>query len=281
MEVCSYPNAKINLGLHITEKRLDGFHNIETVFYPIVNFFDKLTIVRNKEKMLLNISNLKIDGDWETNLCVKAYRLLQEDFELPDVHIFLEKNIPIGSGLGGGSSDAAFLLKAVRFMFKLDLTDKQLMNYAAKIGSDCAFFIKNIPMFATGRGEILTETTINLSEYYLVLVKPDIHISTKEAYSLVTPKKRDFSLKEKIENTPIEKWKDFLVNDFEEFLFDKYPVIRLIKQELYEAGALYASMTGSGSAIYGIFRYKSETEVLNSSKIIYKDYLYYPLIEYH
>lgn len=248
-----YPNAKINLGLNIVEKRPDGYHNIETVFYPI-GLCDILEVVPSETctDYSFSSSGIAIDGDPEDNLIVKAYHLLRSGYQFPAVDISLVKQIPFGAGLGGGSSDAAFMLKALNEMFGLKATPLRLEKLAAKLGADCPVFIKNKPVFATGIGNVFKSIKLSLKGKFLVLVKPNIHVSTPEAYSLVAPEKPEVSLVEHIQR-PIAEWKDVIKNDFEKSVFAKYPAIEEIKNNLYEMGAVYASMSGSGSSVYGIF----------------------------
>ncbi len=248
----TFPNAKINIGLNIVEKRLDGYHNIETLFYPIP-LKDALEIVpSNGEKHTFHSSGILLEGDPDKNLVMKALYLLQKDFEIPALDVYLEKAIPFGAGLGGGSADAAFMLKMLNEFLILNLSDSQLESYASKIGADCSFFIKDKPAFASGIGDILEPVEFSLKGYFLVLVKPDIHISTPEAYALITPQKPEFSIKEQIKK-PVNEWKNGIVNDFEKSIFVKYTAIAGIKEQLYAKGALYASMSGSGSSVFGIF----------------------------
>ncbi|HKC37232.1 MAG TPA: 4-(cytidine 5'-diphospho)-2-C-methyl-D-erythritol kinase [Chitinophagaceae bacterium] len=248
----SFPNCKINLGLNIVNKRSDGYHDIETVFFP-VHLKDALEIVK-KEKIEFSTSGSPIDGEQENNLCLKAYVLLKKDFlTLPAIQMYLHKAIPIGAGLGGGSADGAFTLKLLNKKFDLDLSEKQLMKYAIQLGSDCPFFILNKPCFATGRGEILEQVELDLSSYKIFIVHPGIHISTAWAFANIKPSRPARSIKE-ITTKDIETWKEELKNDFEIPAFVQYPELKKIKDELYNAGAVYASMSGSGSAIYGIFR---------------------------
>ncbi|MDD3320330.1 MAG: 4-(cytidine 5'-diphospho)-2-C-methyl-D-erythritol kinase [Paludibacter sp.] len=249
----SYPNAKINIGLNVVEKRLDGYHNIETVFYPIglcdvleVDFSETCT------DYSFSSSGITIDGDPEDNLIVKAYRLLRSKYQFPAVDISLLKQIPFGAGLGGGSADAAFMLKALNELFNLKITPKRLEILAAKLGADCPVFIRNKPAFATGIGNAFISIDLSLNGYFLLLVKPDIHVSTPEAYSLVVPEKPEFSLQELIK-APVSEWKSTIKNDFEKSVFKTHPVIEKIKFQLYDMGAKYASMSGSGSSVYGIF----------------------------
>ena len=245
-----FPNAKINIGLSITDRRADGYHNLESVFYPI-RLHDAFEVVESDEFSFTS-SGLAIPGNVDSNLCVKAYHLLAADFSLPLVHIHLHKHVPIGAGLGGGSSDAAFFLKLMNDKFELSLSVEHLETYASRLGADCPFFIKNKPAFATGIGDQLQEISLDLSSYYLVLVTPDVHISTAEAYIGVNPATSVYSLLESIQK-PVSMWKNFISNDFEKHLFEAYPQIRALKSSLYEAGALYATMTGSGSSVVGIF----------------------------
>lgn len=255
----AFPNAKINLGLNITEKRSDGFHNIETVFYP-VQWCDALEVLklevggrRLEEKINFNSSGLGIEGDGKNNLCVKAFELLDKDFDLPPVKMHLHKVIPTGAGLGGGSSDAAFTLKLLDEVFDLKLDNNVLKDYALQLGSDCSFFVENVPVVAYGRGELMEKINLSLKEYFILIVKPAVHISTADAYSLVKPKPPAKSLKEIIQ-LPVEEWKATLTNDFEESVIKQFPVIAEIKDNMYAQGAIYASMSGSGSAVYGIFK---------------------------
>ena len=247
----AFPNCKINLGLNIVSKRNDGYHDIETFFYP-VQLKDALEIIE-KENIQFSISGSLVDGEYSDNLCLKAYQLLKNDFpKLAPIQMHLHKAIPIGAGLGGGSADAAFTLKLLNKKFDLSLPEKQLMKYALQLGSDCPFFISNKACFATGRGEILEQINLDLSPFKIIVVYPGIHISTSWAFSKVTPVVPVKSIKEIIQQ-PISTWKEELKNDFEKPVFTKYPEIKKIKEELYKEGAVYASMSGSGSAVYGIF----------------------------
>ena len=252
----TFPNAKINLGLNIVEKRPDGYHNLETIFYPIA-LQDILEITPRKsdatEKYTLTMYDAPFDGNIDDNLVIKAYNALAAEHTLPPLDFFLYKKIPTGAGLGGGSADAAFALKMINDIAALSLCDEELEKYAARIGADCAFFVRNKPAFATGIGNILTPAEVSLAGYTLVLVKPEIHISTKDAYAQVTPAQPSISIKE-IVKRPIAEWRTQLVNDFEKSVFAKYPEVEAIKEKLYETGAEYASMSGSGSAFFGIFK---------------------------
>lgn len=251
-----FPNAKINIGLNVTEKRGDGYHNIESIFYP-VNWCDAIETLKTKGSGDLNLKTLGIPvpGNTNDNLCAKAYHLLNAKYKLPSVDIWLLKCIPMGAGLGGGSADAAFFLKQLNELFKLNLSTEELKTYASQIGSDCTFFIDNTPALASGKGDIITPVKLNLCNYSISIVYPQIHINTKNAYSLVRPQKKLNSLSEAI-LSPIHTWKEKIVNDFEEPIFREYPRLLEIKNRLYTEGALYASMSGSGSAIYGIFEKK-------------------------
>ncbi|WP_143962303.1 4-(cytidine 5'-diphospho)-2-C-methyl-D-erythritol kinase [Litoribacter populi] len=246
----SFPNAKINLGLYVTSKRKDGYHEIETCMVPIP-LFDALEIIPGK-KTEFTTTGLSIPGKEGDNLILKGLKLMRKDFnELPHVHVHLHKNIPMGAGLGGGSADGAFALNTFNTLFDLHLESWFLEDYAAQLGSDCPFFIENTPKIATGRGEILEPIEIDLKGKWILLINPNIHIGTKEAYQGLTPKKPAKPLKEVLGNTSL--WKDDLVNDFETSVFAQHPQIQEIKDSLYEEGAYYASMSGSGATVYGLF----------------------------
>jgi 4-diphosphocytidyl-2-C-methyl-D-erythritol kinase len=249
----AFPNAKINLGLQVTGRRPDGYHNLETFFYP-VPLSDMLEVVPGNS-FHFRATGLVLDAVPDKNLVVRAYDLLRKEFDLPPVQIHLHKVIPFGAGLGGGSADAAFMLKMINEMFSLGLTPEALKSYAAGIGADCPFFIDNLPAFASGTGNILTPSGINLDDYHLVIVKPPYGVSTAEAYRSITPRKPAVPLTE-ILARPADEWKELLVNDFEEPVFSLYPGIRELKERLYRSGAVYASMSGSGSAVFGLFRDK-------------------------
>jgi 4-diphosphocytidyl-2-C-methyl-D-erythritol kinase len=253
-----FPNAKINIGLNVTEKRPDGFHNIETIFYPI-RLSDILEINTSDTIKFANTGLVVEPKNFESNLCYKAYQLLQHDFDLAPVNIHLHKITPFGAGLGGGSSDASFSLKALNTLFKLDLSNQELIRYAGKIGSDCPFFIVNKPVYAEGKGEILNEIDLNLKGYYLVIIHPEVHVNTAHAYSRIKPAKPEFSIKELIKQ-PLNEWKQLIKNDFEKSVFQEHPELKDIKEKLYDLGALYASMSGSGSAIYGIFDHRPDLQ---------------------
>ena len=250
-----FPNCKINLGLNIIRKRNDGYHDLETVFYPVA-IKDALEIIPG-QKMGFQVSGFEVKGSVDDNLCVKAYELLKKDFpELPLLNIYLHKAIPMGAGLGGGSSDCAFMLPLINKKFHLNISNATLLEYSLQLGSDCPFFIVNQPRFATGRGENLLTVDVDFSKYKMVLINPGIHVSTREAFSRLVPAPPQKSIKEIIAQ-PVTTWKDELVNDFEKSVFELFPEIKKIKKDLYEAGAIYASMTGSGSTIFGIFEMKA------------------------
>lgn len=248
----SFPNAKINIGLNVVSKRADGYHNLETVFYP-VKLADALELVES-EKTAFSSSGIQIDGALENNLVVKACQVLQQKFDLPTVHLHLHKIIPFGAGLGGGSADAAFTLKMLNDYFSLDLSHGQLEKYAAALGADCPFFIRNKPTFAHGIGDQFEPVELDLSAYEIIILKPEFSVGTADAYRNIVPQKSDFDLR-KIAQLPIEEWKDQIQNDFEKSVFPQFPQIEFLKNLLYENGAVYASMSGSGSAVYGIFRH--------------------------
>ncbi|QKZ11922.1 4-(cytidine 5'-diphospho)-2-C-methyl-D-erythritol kinase [Spirosoma sp. KUDC1026] len=245
-----FPNAKINIGLRITEKRADGFHNLQSCFYP-VGWTDALEIIPADE-FSFSSSGIPIPGDPARNLCVKAYALVKADYSLPPVQMHLHKNVPIGAGLGGGSADAAFALTMLNDRFGLNLTTHQLEEYARQLGSDCAFFIQNKPMYCLEKGDVFEGIDTDLTGYYIVLVYPNLGISTAEAYAGVRPQQPAESLRSQLEQ-PITNWRKIIHNDFEDSLFPRYPLLKRLKEQLYELGAVYASMSGSGSTVYGIF----------------------------
>ena len=251
----SFPNGKINIGLNIIRKRPDAYHDLETIFYPIP-LSDILEFVPGQSTSF-NSYGEKIPGESHDNICLSAYKLLKADFpSLPPLSIHLFKNIPIGAGMGGGSSDAAFMLIMLNDHFQLGISGAELNVYASKLGSDCAFFIRNRPSFGSGRGEIVESINLNLTDYSMVLVNPFIPISTGWAYTKINPSGRPSGLKQLIE-LPLREWKDKIGNDFEEPVFRTYPLLKRIKDRFYEKGAIYASMSGSGSALYGIFNKNS------------------------
>jgi 4-diphosphocytidyl-2-C-methyl-D-erythritol kinase len=261
--VVIFSNCKINLGLHVIEKRPDGFHNVETCFYPIP-FYDVIEIIP-ATAFQFTTTGLAIPGDVTNNLCVKAYQLLKSEYGIPYVHLHLQKNIPMGAGIGGGSANAAYTLLLLNKKFQLNLPIELLENYAAQLGSDCAFFIRNIPCLGSGRGELLqpikteTDTDFSLKDYQIVLLFPNIAIGTKEAFAGIIPRMPKQGIANIIK-LPITAWKDCLQNDFESTVFALHPVLQQYKNSLYQLGAIYASMSGSGSTIYGIFSKEIELE---------------------
>lgn len=244
-----YPNAKINLGLNILNQRDDGYHNIKSIFYPLFNYKDILEINYSKEFRFIN-TGIPIPG--EVNLCELAWRLLKDRFNIENVIIHLHKIIPIGAGLGGGSSDASFTLKALNYLFDLNLSNQELKDYAVILGADCPFFIENSPRIVTGIGDVMNDVSIDLSRYRIKLFYSNIHVSTKEAYQNIIFNESNSSL-EDVLRLPVSEWKKYLRNDFEDVIFSRFPRLKETKRRVYENGAIYASMTGTGSAIYGVF----------------------------
>lgn len=266
-----FPKAKINLGLRITGKRSDGYHDIETVFYP-VNLCDALELVADSkwaERDTLSLSGFELPGNKEDNIVLRAVTRLREAYPIPFLRIHLHKSIPSGAGLGGGSSDAAFMIRAVNRTFGLSLNIDELKVIAAGLGSDCPFFIDCQPSFASGKGEILSPVRDVLPGFYTVLVNPGISVSTKEAYKNCTPSKPEKSLQELISH-PVSEWKDLIINDFEKTIFLIHPQIKSIKQVLYSSGAIFSSMSGSGSTVYGIFYKKPEIPLNLRKYVIYE-----------
>jgi 4-diphosphocytidyl-2-C-methyl-D-erythritol kinase len=247
----NFPNAKINLGLQITQKRADGYHNLESFFYPVA-WQDALEIVESS-RLQFTTSGIAIPADGKDNLCLRAYQLFKLDFDLPAVHIHLHKVIPTGAGLGGGSADAAFTLKMLNQLFDLKLTTSQLVDYARKLGSDCAFFVANQAQYCFEKGDKFADLPIDLSGKLLGLVYPTIAISTAEAYGKIIADSSRPPLKELLVNNDLKVWQGLIVNDFEGALFPNYPILKDIKQKLIDLGAVYAAMSGSGSTLLGIF----------------------------
>ena len=244
--------CKINLGLNIVERRPDGYHNLQTIFYP-VPLFDELTIREGEDEDVLTLGGNPLEGDVQDNLVLRAVRLLrQEGFSVPPLHIDLKKVIPSGAGLGGGSSDAACMVRSVAELYGLSLSEEQMKKLVSKLGADCPFFVNPRPLYAEGIGDVLTPISLGLSGWYLALVKPDVHVSTREAYAGVRPYQPACSLLETAK-LPVGQWPGRMVNDFEESIFESHPLLSEIKQELYHQGAAYASMSGSGSTIFGLF----------------------------
>jgi 4-diphosphocytidyl-2-C-methyl-D-erythritol kinase len=247
-----FPNVKINLGLYITEKRPDGFHNLSSLFYP-VQWTDALeAITTDNQELNFTSSGNPIPGDVSKNLVVKAYHLLSADFQLPGMRVHLHKNLPMGAGLGGGSSDGAFMLQLINAKAELGLSNTQLQSYAAQLGSDCPFFILNRPCLVSGRGEIIEPIDFSLAGHYIVILMPPLTVGTAEAYSWIKPAQPTDALRD-ILSSPISEWKNRLRNDFEEPVSLRHPLIRELKELLYAEGAVYASMSGSGAALFGIF----------------------------
>ena len=249
-----FPNCKINLGLRIVSKRTDGCHDIETVMYPVENLCDALEILRyDCEDIEFSVSGIRIDGAVEKNICLKAYRVVQREYpQVRGVYMHLHKAIPMGAGLGGGSSDAAYVIRELSDLFGLRIDQSQMERMAAEVGSDVPFFVANRPALATGRGERLEPVDRLLAGWQLVLVKPPISVGTAEAYAGVTPRRSERLLTDILHRTPIEQWRECVVNDFEPSVFSRYPIIARIKSDLYRLGAVYASMSGSGSTVFGI-----------------------------
>jgi 4-diphosphocytidyl-2-C-methyl-D-erythritol kinase len=245
-----FPFAKINIGLEVLRKRPDNFHDLETIFYPL-NLCDILEINKS-DNFNFTLSGIQIGEGIDENLVVKAYQLLQTDYDLPPVCIHLHKQIPTGAGLGGGSSDAAFTLTGLNVLFNLNLDKKQLMDYASILGSDCAFFLFNHPVFAEGKGNVISEIEIDLKRFSLVLIKPHFSVSTSDAYRGIEPKIPEYLLKESVK-LPVNRWKRRVENRFEKSVFVNFPELSAIKEKLYEMGAVFASMSGSGSSVFGLF----------------------------
>ncbi|MBR1548229.1 MAG: 4-(cytidine 5'-diphospho)-2-C-methyl-D-erythritol kinase [Prevotella sp.] len=255
----TFPIAKINLGLNVVERRADGYHNLQTVFYPI-GINDALEVQPMAAEFPsdvdcdLKVTNISIDGDEQKNLVVRAYQLMKQDFpSLPRIHAHLWKGIPTQAGMGGGSSDCAYMIRLINQMFALQLTDEQMIEYAARLGADCAFFIKSCPCYAEGIGERLVPIDLNLSGWHIAIVRPDIPVSTREAFSLIRPHYPAENCHEVVMQ-PVDTWRGRLVNDFEDSVFALHPEIGDIKQKLYDLGAVYAAMSGSGSSLFGLFR---------------------------
>lgn len=252
----AFPNAKINIGLYVTRKRSDGYHDLETVFFPVYAIRDALEVVPSGSgETQLHISGLSVAGDLTSNLVWKGWQLLKEKFRdrIPGLDIYLNKAIPMGAGLGGGSADGAFLLQLLNDYCALGLTRAELCDVALQLGSDCPFFVYNTPQFAQGRGELMTPLQLDLSAYTIEVVHPEVHIATSKAFSMITPKAAPVDLRN-LADIPVNEWKELISNDFEYPIFHHYPELRKVKADLYERGAVYASMSGSGSAFFGLFR---------------------------
>jgi 4-diphosphocytidyl-2-C-methyl-D-erythritol kinase len=255
-----FPNAKINLGLWITSKRPDGYHNIETIFHPVYQLCDILEVISHSEKEdVFTSSGLVIDGPQSDNLILKALKLIREYAPVPPLKIHLHKTIPFGAGLGGGSADASFMLRLLNEQYQLNLSVQTLETMAARLGADCPVFIKNKPVLAKGIGNEFSPINLSLSPLWLQIVIPSIHVPTAHAYSNISPFRPACALEDLI-SRPVENWKTSINNSFEASVFEKHPKIRSIKERLYDHGALYASMSGSGSAVFGLFKQKPEKE---------------------
>ena len=262
-----FPNAKINLGLNIVRKRPDGYHDIETVFYPIP-LCDALEVVP-AQATTFRQSGIPVNLPAEKNLVMKALAKLQAHYEIPQLAIHLMKAIPFGAGIGGGSADAAFMLRLLRDVAKLPIENARLEQLASELGADCAFFIRDVPAFATGIGNQLEPVALDLSDYYLCLVKPEVAVSTAEAYAEAKPCKPTKSLKELVQ-LPVREWKNAVVNDFEASIFPKYPEIAEVKERMYAAGAVYAAMSGSGSSVFGIFEAPTDLKASFSGYFVWE-----------
>jgi 4-diphosphocytidyl-2-C-methyl-D-erythritol kinase len=261
-----FPNAKINIGLNIITRRPDGYHDLETIFYPVM-IKDALEIVV-ADKLGFEPSGLEIPGRVEDNLCIKGYYLVRRDFDIPPVKIHLHKHIPIGAGLGGGSADAAFFIRLLDQKFNLGMSTDQMLGYARQLGTDCAFFIQNKAVFAFDKGDEFEPIKLDLSSYKIVVVMPPVQVSTSEAYGGVEPAPVEQSLMELIDK-PVKEWKNFVKNDFETSVFKNHPVIRGIKATMYEAGAIYASMSGSGASVFGIFAQTPDLHELEKTNQVF------------
>ncbi len=270
-----FPNAKINLGLNVVSRRADGYHNIETIFYPIglkdaleiIPMQTKASATQNKSYRFFE-SGMEIGGNLEDNLVIRAWKVVKKECDIPPIDIHLLKKIPFGAGLGGGSSDAAFMLKLLNTHFSLGYSEEDLRQRASTIGADCPFFVVNKPAFASGIGEHLEEIVLSLDNYFFVLIKPNCFISTQTAYAMVTPTSPTVSLKEIIKH-PVSEWKETMKNDFEASVFKKFPEICNIKEKLYDLGAIYASMSGSGSSVFALFESEIEIEKYFSKQFVW------------
>lgn len=270
-----FPNAKVNLGLNIVSKRDDGYHNIETIFYPI-GLKDALEVIPSNKSRQYRLfqTGLDVGGNTENNLVIKALSMLREHKHIPSIDIHLFKTIPCGAGLGGGSSDASFMLQLLNNAFSLGYNDDELKQFAVKLGADCAFFLTNKPAFASGIGDQLEKIELSLQNYYFVLVKPNIFVSTQEAFKHVEAQQPKLSLKEIIKR-PMQEWRELMHNDFELSIFKKHPEIEKIKQTLYEEGALYSSMSGSGTSVYAFFEKQPQTSLskIFPNNFVWKNYI--------
>ena len=251
-------NCKINIGLDVLRRRADGYHDLSTVMVPVKGLYDVLTVEQAKESSL-TIVGIEVDCDPEQNICMKALRLMQQRYSIGEASITLDKRIPFGAGLGGGSADGTVVILALNEIFALGLDEATLISLAAELGSDTAFFVRNSPQLCEGRGEIMTPIELDLAGYWLVLIKPDANVSTREAYAGVVPAIPELSLTERLQK-PIAEWQGCVKNDFEKSVFAAHPIIGEIKQELIDAGAIYASMSGSGSTVFGLFASEEQAQ---------------------
>jgi 4-diphosphocytidyl-2-C-methyl-D-erythritol kinase len=270
LNLLHFPNAKINIGLFVTEKRLDTYHNLETIFFPLPMLKDALEVLPSSEgaEASMRISGRKIEGDIYDNLVWKAFQLIRKKYpeKVSPIQVHLLKSIPMGAGLGGGSADGAFMLRLLNQYFSLEIADEVLARLALELGSDCPFFIYNTPQFAKGRGELLSPINLDLNNYSIQVICPRLHVSTSSAFSKITPKQAPFDLSQ-LSTLPIEKWKEFVFNDFEQPIFESYPFLAQIKQRLYDDGAIYASMSGSGSTLYGIFEQGAKSKLVHNEDL--------------
>ena len=264
----AYPHAKINLGLNVVSKRDDGYHNLETVFYP-VQWCDIMEILpgpQHSKGIEVHFTGLPVAGKHADNLCVKAYELLRQNYSLRAVKLYLHKQIPMGAGLGGGSADAAFFVKKVNELFSLGISDDEMRELVMKLGADCAFFIEGKPVYAEERGDKFSPLEFSLKGYHVLVVYPGIHVATSTAFANIVPAAAPNNCRDIVTKRPLAEWKDLLTNDFEKTVFKAHPEIEAVKKKLYDAGAIYASMSGSGSAVYGIFNESPETSPFKDSK---------------
>lgn len=251
----AYPHAKINFGLNVVSKRGDGYHNLETVFYP-VQWCDILEIwpgPQHSRGIEVHMSGLPVAGKHADNLCVKAYELLRKNYAVRSVKLYLHKQIPMGAGLGGGSSDAAFFVKQMNELFSLNISDDDMRALVRQLGADCAFFIDGAPVYAEERGDRFSPVEFSLQGYHLVVVYPGVHVATATAFANISPAVPEYNCRDIVMKHPVGNWKNMLVNDFERTVFAAHPAIEAVKNKLYGSGAIYASMSGSGSAVYGLF----------------------------
>ena len=267
----SFPPCKINLGLNITARRADGYHDLVTCFYP-VPWHDVLEIIRAGD-FTFSMSGKPVPGPAADNLCVRAYTLLKKDYDLPPVSMHLLKILPTGAGLGGGSADGAFTLRALNEILALSIPRERLSRYAASLGSDCAFFLQHKPMIGTGRGEVLSPVSVSLKGKFLVIVQPEVRVSTADAYAEVTPAAPEHDLRDILENRQLTEWKGLLKNDFERVMYERFPVIEALAQKMYAFGAAYAGMSGSGSAVFGIFEGEADLRKEFESLTYWSGYL--------